>query len=142
MTQMFQRFFHPITLNAAVLALAAITHTVALAQPALVFTEEQVKAGQASYRATCQICHGSSLANGQFGTPLRGAFFQDKWKGKSVGELLQLMMEKMPPDNVNSLSPEQGAALLAYIFFRNDIAAGSEALVGDVNTLGSVMLPW
>jgi len=142
MTQLFRGLCRSITLNAAVLVFAAVTSPTALAQPTLAFTDEQVKAGQASYRATCQICHGSSLANGQFGTPLRGAFFQDKWKGKSVGELLQLMMEKMPPDNVNSLSPEQGAALLAYIFFRNDIPAGSETLVGNVNALGSVMLPW
>lgn len=128
------------TLIAATQVAAAIC-TPVLAQT-LTFTEEQAKAGQTRYRATCQICHGSSLANGQFGTPLRGAFFQDKWNGKSVGELLQLMMEKMPPDNVNSLSPEQGAELLAYIFSRNDMVAGNEALVGDINALGSVMLPW
>lgn len=129
-------------LFAALLATATSASTTATAQTTLTFTEEQARAGQASYRASCQICHGSSLANGQFGTPLRGAFFQDKWKGKSVGELLQFMVEKMPPDKVMSLSPAQSAELLAYILSRNDMTAGNEALTGDIEAQGSVLLPW
>ena len=95
------------------------------------FSEEQATNGKTLYRELCQLCHGSSLANGQFGTPLRGSFFRDKWKGKSVGELLQFVYEKMPPDKVMSLDQDQLANLVAYILSRNDLLPGSTALSGD-----------
>jgi len=86
------------------------------AQETVHFSTDQVEAGQAIYRETCQICHGNRLSNGQFGTPLRGSFFRNNWKGKTLGELLQHTWEKMPPDNVQSLSREQVASVIAFIF--------------------------
>lgn len=112
------------------------------AQESLSFTTEQAEQGKSTYREVCQICHGSSLANGQFGTPLRGNFFRTKWQGKSVGELLQFIYEKMPPDNVMSLTAEQSAELLAYILSRNDIAAADIPLSSDTKSQSAVPLPW
>jgi cytochrome c5 len=108
----------------------------------LAFTQTQVDSGKALYKETCQICHGSTLANGQFGTPLKGDFFQDKWKGKSLGELLTFVYEKMPPDNLKSLSPEQYTGAVAYILSRNDIAVSETAMSMDKEKLKTVMLPW
>lgn len=125
------------------LLLAAACHSpVLLAQDSISFTQEQADAGRAAYRESCQICHGSTLTNGQFGTPLRGNFFRDKWQGKSVGELQQFMFEKMPPDKVMSLSPEQSANLLAFILSRNDLMPGSEPLSGNYKSQMQLMLPW
>jgi mono/diheme cytochrome c family protein len=112
------------------------------AQTGINFTAAQVDSGKAKYREACQICHGSSLANGQFGTPLRGNFFHDKWKGKSLGELQQFIYEKMPPDKMMSLTPEQHADLLAYILSRNDMMPGDVPLSGDIKSNNAVMLPW
>jgi mono/diheme cytochrome c family protein len=112
------------------------------AQESLSFTQEQADAGRSFYRDTCQICHGSSLANGQFGTPLKGSLFHEKWKGKSVGEIEQFMFEKMPPDKVMSLTPEQIANALAYILFRNDVMPGSEPLSGGYKSQINLLLPW
>ena len=112
------------------------------AQDSLSYTQEQADAGRAAYRDACQICHGSTLANGQFGTPLRGSFFREKWKGKSVGELQQFMFEKMPPDKVMSLTPEQSANLLAFILSRNDLMPGTEPLSGDYKSQTELLLPW
>ena len=114
----------------------------ATAQDTLGFTQEQADAGRAAYRDTCQICHGSTLANGQFGTPLRGSFFREKWKGKSVGELQQFMYEKMPPDKVMTLTPEQSANLLAFILSRNDLMPGATPLSGDYKNQMDLPLPW
>lgn len=111
-------------------------------QQAIAFTTAQVESGQAKYREVCQICHGSSLANGQFGTPLRGSFFRDKWKGKSLGELQRFLYEKMPPDKMMSLTPEQHASLLAFILSRNDMMAGETELSGDIKANNSIALPW
>lgn len=130
-------FFRPLSLAATLLC-----STTLFAQDSPGFTEEQATAGRATYRELCQICHGSSLANGQFGTPLRGSFFRNKWQGKSVGELLQFMYEKMPPDKVMSLQPEQYAELLAYILSRNNFEAGESPLSGDIESQTGVALPW
>ena len=112
------------------------------AQTGINFTAAQAESGKAKYREACQICHGSSLTNGQFGTPLRGNFFHDKWKGKSLGELQLFIYEKMPPDKMMSLTPEQQADLLAYILSRNDMMPGDAPLSGDIKSNDAVMLPW
>lgn len=110
------------------------------AQP--VFSAAQAEAGAAVYKETCQLCHGTTLGNGQFGTPLRGNYFRKKWGGKSVGELLQFTQESMPPDNKGGLAPGQYAAAIAYILSRNDIAAGSADMPADPAQLSAVPLPW
>jgi mono/diheme cytochrome c family protein len=120
----------------------ALCSSLAFSQDSISFTQEQADAGRSAYRETCQICHGSTLANGQFGTPLRGSFFREKWKGKSVGELQQFMYEKMPPDKVMSLTPEQSASLLAFILSRNDMMPGTTPLSGDYKSQTNLMLPW
>jgi cytochrome c5 len=108
----------------------------------LSFTAEQAEAGNAVYRETCQLCHGSSLSNGQFGTPLRGSYFRKKWGGKTLGELLQFTLESMPPDNKGGLPHEQYAAALAYILSRNDVAPGASEMPADPQALQDVALPW
>ncbi len=126
----------------SLLAACLLCPITAFAQEALSFTQEQADAGRSAYRDTCQICHGSTLANGQFGTPLKGSFFREKWKGKSVGEMLQFMYEKMPPDKVMTLTPEQRGELLAYILSRNDLMPGTAPLSGDYESQMEVLLPW
>ena len=115
---------------------------IAGAETGINVTAAQVESGKTKYKEVCQICHGSSLVNGQFGTPLRGSFFRDKWKGKSLGELQQFIYEKMPPDKLMSLTPEQHTDLLAYILSRNDILPGDTALGAEIKTNNAVMLPW
>ncbi len=112
------------------------------AAQSLTFTQAQADAGKALYRDVCQVCHGSSLANGQFGTPLRGSFFRDKWKGKSLGELLTFVYEKMPPDKLMSLTPEQYTSAVAYILSRNDMVVSDTPMSTDKDSLGGVLLPW
>jgi cytochrome c5 len=112
------------------------------AETDITFTAAQADSGRTQYKEVCQICHGSSLANGQFGTPLRGSFFRDNWKGKSLGELQQFLYEKMPPDNVMSLTPEQHANLLAFILSRNDLMPGETALSSDIKSNKAIKLPW
>lgn len=112
------------------------------AQEEIQFTEEQVGNGQAIYRETCQICHGNRLSNGQFGTPLRGSFFRKNWAGKSLGELVQHTWEKMPPDNVESLTWDQVTEVLSFILARNDLVAGDTPMTTDMETLNTIALPW
>jgi mono/diheme cytochrome c family protein len=130
----------PISGYLAIFLLAFNAVTVLAAGPE--FSAEQAAKGQALYREHCQICHGTSLANGQFGTPLRGSYFRNRWAGKSVGELLQFTMESMPPDRKGELPHEEYAAMLAFILFRNDIAESEQAMAADSTALQDVILPW
>jgi len=139
--------FKPLPLSTSIptslaLSLLLVVHSPVANAQTLGFTQEQADAGKATYREVCQICHGSSLANGQFGTPLKGSFFTDKWKGKSLAELVTFVFEKMPPDNLKSLAPEQYTTAVAYILSRNDIAVSDVPMSTDKATLGVVMLPW
>ena len=127
--------------RSAALTLLLLLPTLAGAQT-LTFTQAQADAGKTLYRDVCQVCHGSSLANGQFGTPLRGSFFRDKWKGKSLGELVNFVYEKMPPDKLMSLTPEQYTSAVAYILSRNDILASSTPMSTEKDSLNTVLLPW
>ncbi|MFT5321571.1 MAG: cytochrome c5 [Pseudohongiellaceae bacterium] len=112
------------------------------AQESIEFTAEQVANGEAIYKETCQICHGSRLSNGQFGTPLRGSFFKNTWKGKTLGELVQNTYEKMPPDNVMSMSMQQYTEVISFILSRNEIEPGDTAIEGHIETLNLIPLPW
>lgn len=125
----------------ALVTLTALMYSGGIAAQ-IAFTQEQADSGKATYREVCQICHGSSLANGQFGTPLRGKFFRTKWTGKSLGELQQFVYEKMPPDNLKSLTPEQVAELVAYIFSRNDLPPTTTPLPADSLSQMAVPLPF
>ena len=113
-----------------------------LAQESIEFTAEQVANGEAIYKETCQICHGSRLSNGQFGTPLRGSFFKNTWKGKTLGALVQNTYEKMPPDNVMSMPMQQYAEVISFILSRNEIEPGDTPVEGHLETLNLIPLPW
>lgn len=125
-------------LHASLLLLAALP----VQSQELSFSAAQVEAGTAVYKESCQLCHGTSLSNGQFGTPLRGNYFRKKWGGKSLGELLQFTLESMPPDNKGGLPAEQYVAALAYILSRNEVAAGAMPMPADPTALQQVPLPW
>lgn len=122
--------------------ISAFAVTPARAQGLVPFNGDQVARGQVIYSETCQICHGNRLSNGQFGTPLRGSFFRNNWRGKSLGDLAQHTWEKMPPDNVQSLSWEQVTDVLAFILSRNDIEPGETAMTTDMDNLRGIPLPW
>lgn len=129
-----------VRLTGLCLLVLASFHT--LAQEMLVYTQAQAEAGKLLYREHCQKCHGSTLSNGQFGTPLKGAFFRNTWREKTVGELLQYMFEEMPSDVPSRLSREQYADVAAYIFLRNDFPAGEAALPADPDQSQSLPLPF
>lgn len=92
------------------------------------FTAAQAAAGKTAYNSNCAVCHGSTLTNGTFGTPLGGEYFVKMWRGRSVGALLEKSVKTMPPAAPGSLKPGVYADIVAYVLEMNGAKAGSVAL--------------
>ncbi len=100
------------------------------------FTAAQAERGQASYEHSCQICHGSSLDDGDFGgAPLRGSWFQKHWGNGHVGALFAYVKATMPPDNPGGLNDTTYADILAFILQGNGYPPGGQELPGDATAL-------
>ena len=98
------------------------------------YTSAQAERGQASYRQSCQDCHGSSLDNGEFGgPPLKGGYFRTRWGSGTVAVLYGYVSLTMPPDRPGQLSPQTYADLVAFILSGNGYAAGDKELTPDQN---------
>jgi alcohol dehydrogenase (cytochrome c) len=105
------------------------------------FTAGQSAEGKTAYDRACLQCHGRYLDDGQFGPPLRGAAFNQKWGGHSVDQLFTYASTKMPPDAPNSLGARAYAAITAYILQSNGNAPGLRELPSAVATLSTLRIP-
>jgi cytochrome c553 len=130
-------------------ALAGVTANAAEAQPAAgtrsvldgVYTEEQAKRGQARYRR-CLLCHLDELqgdAARQI-APIAGEAFLEKWSSHTVKELFEKTSTTMPQDSPGSLSPQEYADVLAYVFQVNKLPAGKEELGAQNDQLDRILI--
>jgi cytochrome c5 len=106
-----------------------------------VFTRVQVDAGKMAYEASCAVCHGSTLTNGTFGTPLAGEYFRRQWSGRSVSALFEKSRRTMPPALPASLPADVYAAIVAYVLDVNGVAAGVTALPSGGEGLVGMRIP-
>jgi PQQ-dependent dehydrogenase (s-GDH family) len=105
------------------------------------FTRAQVTAGKTAYDASCASCHGSTLVNGTFGTPLAGEYFRRQWSGRSVAELFEKSRTTMPPSAVGSLPATTHAAIVAYVLEVNGSTPGDADLPADASRLTVLRVP-
>ena len=110
-----------------------------VAAPAAVYTAEQAERGRMLYEEICIECHLSSLAGADEAPPLRGADFLDSWGAGAVVDLADTMRVTMPPENRNSLTPQQTYDLAAFLLQQNGAAAGDEPLAADSAGLGAAL---
>ena len=119
--------------------LGASMHARAQTPPS--YTAAQAQQGQEVYAASCARCHGAHLDDGEFGPPLTGRAFTNRWASRPVGELYDLTKQQMPPGAAGSLSDRTYAQLIAYLLFKNGVAAGAGELLPDTNLLAHMMIP-
>lgn len=94
-----------------------------------VYTEEQAKRGEALYQQRCVHCHGTNLAGAVDGAAsLTGATFYGNWNGVTLDLMLDRVRTTMPVDNPASLSRQQIADLLAFVFSANKFPPGKTEL--------------
>lgn len=79
------------------------------------FSRAQAMAGKAAYDTACAVCHGTTLVNGAYGTPLAGPYFRQQWSGKSVAALFEKTRSTMPPTGAGTLPASTYAAIVAYV---------------------------
>jgi mono/diheme cytochrome c family protein len=93
-----------------------------------IYTTEQAGRGEAVYKESCASCHGPTLEGKGQVPPLSGSDFMAAWKDLTVWDLFDRIEVSMPADHPGQLSPEQNAAVLAYIFKMNSFPAGNKEL--------------
>jgi mono/diheme cytochrome c family protein len=126
---------------AAVVACGAVAVSAQERPATPAFTAAQAERGQATYRQSCQDCHGSSLDNGEFGgPPLKGGYFRTRWGSGNVAVLYGYLSLAMPPDRPGQLSPQTYADLVAFILSNNGYTAGDKELTSDQNAQQSMSL--
>jgi mono/diheme cytochrome c family protein len=103
-----------------------------------VYTEAQAKRGEAVYRQNCASCHGVALEGIETAGPLTGARFTANWNGVTVGDLLERVRVSMPNDRPGTLSRQQLADVLAYVFSVNRFPAGKTELARQTELLKQI----
>lgn len=93
-----------------------------------VYTEEQAKRGEMTYRQFCGSCHGGMLTGGETSSPLTGGAFLANWNGLAIDDLFERIRRSMPQDKPGKLSRQQNADVLAYVLSFNKFPAGKAEL--------------
>jgi len=96
---------------------------------AALFTDAQATTGDGLYRESCASCHGAALTGGT-APPLTGPAFQASWGNPRVtlADLFFIMRTTMPPRASSSLTPQDHAAVFAYILKANGFPSGASTL--------------
>ena len=105
------------------------------------FTAEQAARGKVAYDANCVSCHGQNLISATYGTPLAGPYFDNKWRGQTVGARYVHAHDRMPPSRPGTLPAETYADLVAFMLEVNGVLAGDAALPTDVSALNGMTIP-
>jgi mono/diheme cytochrome c family protein len=134
------------TSNTAIVLCAAVLVVSAAPQPSSqtiwngVFSAAQAKRGEAIAGKRCATCHNADLAGGQDGPSLVGADVLQAWSGTSVGDLFDRVRTTMPADAPQTLSPQETADIVAFIFSQNKCPAGDKELPSEMDALKQIQI--
>ena len=125
---------------AAVFVLRATVH----AQPPTksiwdgVYTQAQADRGKGLYAEQCASCHGGELTGGEMAPPLAGGEFMAGWDGLTIGDLFERVRISMPQNSPGSLSGQQNADILAFMFSANKFPAGAAEMPKEAGILKQI----
>ena len=114
-------------------ALAVMPDSPALAQKTTndgIYSKAQADAAKAPYVKLCSECHAFTVAalKQPKDLPLGDEPFLKKWEGRTLDELLTLIVTTMPNDGSAVVSDEEALNLLAYVLQQNGFAPGKAPL--------------
>jgi len=123
-------------------AAVALATAAVLAQSSVrdgVYTTTQAERGASLYEARCLSCHGTLDAFFPEVAALLGDHtFRQRWQGRPLSELFQLVQVEMPQDAPGSLSVDETVQLVAYILEGNNLPPGQTALAPDTEALSGI----
>ena len=95
-----------------------------------IYSKEQADAAKPKFDKLCSECHAFTVAEKkqEKDLPLGDEPFLKKWEGRSLDELLTLIVTTMPNDGSAVVTDEEALNLLAYVLQRNGFAPGKAPL--------------
>lgn len=103
-----------------------------------IYTAEQAKRGEGLFGQTCASCHGFDLMGGETAPALADGQFRSNWNGLSVGDLFERIRVSMPPSGPGTLTRQQYADVVAFLFFRSEFPAGKTELSTKTEVLKQI----
>jgi quinoprotein glucose dehydrogenase len=103
-----------------------------------VYSEAQAARGKALYSQECASCHGGELTGGEMAPPLAGGEFMAGWDGLTIGDLFERVRISMPQNSPGSLSGQQNADILAFMFSANKFPAGANEMPKEAGILKQI----
>jgi quinoprotein glucose dehydrogenase len=104
-----------------------------------VYSKPQAGRGQTAYNSRCARCHGDALLGGENSPALVDRDFLEKWNGKSVGTLVELIRTTMPSDGPGRLSRRQSTDIAAYLLSANNFPAGDGELAAEPDAQNDIL---
>lgn len=105
-----------------------------------VYTADQAKRGEAVYKEQCAACHGDQLEGSGPMPALAGDDFAKAWKGKTAADLFEKTHASMPATAPGSMTEQQTADVLAYMFSVAKYPAGTTELAASLEPLKQIKL--
>jgi cytochrome c5 len=95
-----------------------------------IYSTAQADAAKPKFEKLCSQCHAFTVAakKQEKDLPLGDEPFLKKWEGRSLDELLTIIVTTMPNDGSAVVSDEEALNLLAYVLQQNGFAAGKSPL--------------
>jgi mono/diheme cytochrome c family protein len=103
-----------------------------------VYTEAQAKRGEDTYAKACASCHGADLSGSGQAPALADADFAREWNDQPLSDLYDRIHATMPADAPGTMKPSDVADLMAFIFARAHLPAGSTELPSEPAALKSI----
>ena len=104
-----------------------------------VYSKPQAGRGQTGYNSKCARCHGEALLGGENSPALVDQDFLEKWNGKPVGALVELIRTTMPSDGPGRLSRRQSTDIAAYLLSANNFPAGDGELAAEPDAQNDIL---
>lgn len=121
------------TVWGSVIALGVVVCSVSAGQATTndgIYSKAQADAAKPQFDKLCAECHAFTVATKkqEKDLPLGDEPFLKKWEGRSLDELLTLIVTTMPNDGSAVINDEEGLNLLAYVLQQNGFAPGKAPL--------------
>lgn len=105
-----------------------------------VYSQAQMKRGDATFQENCAVCHGQDLSGGEVAPALFGGNFMANWNGLSVGDLSERIRNSMPPDNPDRINQQQRVDVISLILSANGLPEGQKDLDTRVEVLRQIKI--